>query len=228
MQELPKTWNIVHAGTPGCKSYKGTFDVTPKNKVLTGAWKIQHENGHIEHYSGIGLSINDYMIFSRTKEKVGETGNNISASIVHYVPIGQTGSLSALWIEPNIYYNVGSGIALGGKAGVLEGNYRVTYFDPGGINPVELDIQIFLSGKERNIYRLEWYRDGEHRLTGTGIEIQGELAVAYDRPGTESQMVVYSIHRENARSFLNGHYASTESDVPGTELLLPVNKDNLF
>jgi len=220
MLSLQNKWNITHAKTPENKIYKGTFEVVKNNKILLGKWEIMDEDNQVEYYSGIGLPFQDFIIFSRLKGNINQTDKSNLGNIVHYSPIRQTGSMSAIWNEPSIGNDIGSGIAVGGKPEVLIGNYRVTYFYPTGINPECLDLLISIANKDSNIYKLEWRKEKQVRLIGTGIEIQGELAVAYNNSGIESQLVVYKIHSEDDHLCLHGHWSSTDSDVLGAEILI--------
>ncbi|MCP4156052.1 MAG: efflux RND transporter periplasmic adaptor subunit, partial [bacterium] len=158
MLNLTKTWRMLHAEASGGLVGKGAFEVTQKDKVLLGAWGFQWEKGLSEYYSGVGLFVRNCLLFSRTKKNEQESTETISDNIVIYSPIGETGALSALWTEADIYYDVGAGIAVGGKVGTFEGRYRVTYFYPDGITPpAELDLTIDCIDRKRELFRVEWY-----------------------------------------------------------------------
>ncbi len=220
MTEISQAWQIVFAKSSAGRSYHGEFKVERQKQVLLGEWEVQYADNRKERHAGIGLMLGCEMVFSRIQPKDVQAGNEICGNIVYYAPIDQTGSLSALWSEPSIDCEVGSGIAVGGQPGDLCGKYQVTYFYPGGVDPVTFDLSIAGMQTESKLFTLEWHRGRQRILTGTGMKIQNGLAVAYNKPGIESQLVTYEIHSKDDQLMANGRTSSTESESAGVEIIL--------
>lgn len=120
----------------------------------------------------IGLIFNNDLVVSEFEDTAQRAGIGI------YSPIGDGGSIYALWSSVSINGQLGSGIGLKcDESPGLEGEYNVRYFvrnQERGLFFAEIE----RTGNE-SIYKLSWYVDNKKVLHGIGFLIKGSLAIAW-------------------------------------------------
>ena len=94
--------------------------------------------------------------------------------IVTYTKGLEPGTLNAKWfISPE---KGGTGKAVGGPEKGYIGEYKITYYHEDGSFDAELELII---EKNSKAYEVFWKKDGVLRAKGTGMELNGSLAVGW-------------------------------------------------
>jgi hypothetical protein len=94
--------------------------------------------------------------------------------IVIYTKGNEPGTLDAKWfMSPE---KGGTGRAIGGPTTGYVGKYKIKYYHEDGAFDAELDLII---NKPGIAYEIFWEKDGVVRAKGTGMEVNGDLAVGW-------------------------------------------------
>jgi hypothetical protein len=98
----------------------------------------------------------------------------LNIGFVLYTKSDAQGTLHARWSFANARH--GTGIATGGPVEGFGGHYDVRYFDEKGNF---LDEWKLVIEKPGDFYDLSWSDNGETRIRGIGMEVDGRLAASW-------------------------------------------------
>ena len=100
----------------------------------------------------------------------------IDIGIVHY-QIKNENEIDAIWYSSRLdKKGIGKGIAKGDTSNGFAGEYKITYFDPDGVNTGTFNLKII---KSDLVFELYWSLDGEVLFVGVGIETSNGLSVGW-------------------------------------------------